>query len=411
MTAICAQDKIWYIKAMKRLVLYFHSSATAQSQQKVLGACRAIQRRGWTVLRFDILSPSHIRETISYWQPDGCIVDAVTIGTETIGNRAFSKQPTVFIDCNPLFTRRRVNTLVQNTTSIADAAAQELLRRNPSSCAYVSWPGRPFWSETRGKAFVKAVKRHASTSGWAKPPEIRVFNPEHIFKDRRSLIGSLAEWMRTLPLPAGIFSATDAMSGQVLESTTLLGLNVPEDIMIIGTDNEEFFCENVHPMLSSVSQDFIAAGEKAVDMLETLIDAPCTAPIHETFNKVSIVSRASTRRSIKHDHAVTAALDMIRKRATAGIKAAEVLACFSCSRRLAEKRFKEAAGCSVTEEIHAVQIEHAKEFALNPLTKLTAIPEMCGHPSAPYFQRLFKKKVGCSMEEYRTLSRKHHFRP
>ena len=123
--------------------------------------------------------------------------------------------------------------------------------------------------------------------------------------------------------------------------------------------------------------------------------------------RVPANSRASTRRSIKHDHAATAALDMIRKQATDGIKAAEVLACFSCSRRLAEKRFKAAAGCSVTEEIHAVQIEHAKDLALNPLTKLTAIPEMCGHPSAPYFQRLFKKKVGCSMEEYRTLSGKH----
>jgi len=58
------------------------------------------------------------------------------------------------------------------------------------------------------------------------------------------------------------------------------------------------------------------------------------------------------------------------------------------------------------DEIHAVQIERAKELAANPLTKLTVIPQMCGHRSSPYFQRLFKRLVGCTMSEYRARSRK-----
>ena len=97
---------------------------------------------------------------------------------------------------------------------------------------------------------------------------------------------------------------------------------------------------------------------------------------------------------------------MIRERAISGITAAEALGCFSCSRRLAEKRFRAAAGRSVMDEIHAVQIERAKELAVNPLTKLTAIPQMCGHRSSPYFQRLFKRLVGCTMNEYRSRARK-----
>ena len=391
------------MRSMKRIILYFHSSATAQSQQKVSGACRAARRRNWSVLRFDILSPAQIRDTIRYWQPDGCIVDAVTIGADTIGIRAFSNQPTVFVDCDPAFARRRVNTLVQDAPSIAAAAAQELLRHNLRSYAYAAWPGRPFWSETRGKAFVKAVRELCRVG---RTPDVLVFSHERAFKDRKSLVKSLAEWMRSLPLPTGVFTATDAMSGQVLESATMLGLKVPEDLMIIGTDNEEFFCENIRPMLSSVSQDFVSAGEKAVEMVETLLNDPSAAPIHETFKEVRIVSRATTRRSKKHDHAATEALDLIRERAISGITAAEALGCFSCSRRLAEKRFRAAAGRSVMEEIHAVQIERAKELAVNPLTKLTAIPQMCGHRSSPYFQRLFKRLVGCTMNEYRAQTRK-----
>lgn len=398
-------NKYGTIRPMKRLIAYFHSSATAPSLQKVAGACRAARMRDWSVLRFDIASPSQIRDDIWYWQPDGCIVDAVKVQTDVIGLKAFARLPTVFIDCNPAFARRRVNTIVQDAASIAGAAAEELFRNDLKAYAYAAWPGRPFWSETRGKAFVKAV-RNLGQGKRGRACEVRVFRPEHVFKDRKSLVKSLAEWIRGIPTPAGIFTPADAMSEHVLEAAARLGLKVPEDLMIIGTDNDEFFCENIRPMLSSVSQDFVSAGERAVEMVETLLNDPSAAPIHETFKEVRIVSRASTRRSKKHDHAATEALDLIRERAISGITAAEALGCFSCSRRLAEKRFRAAAGRSVMDEIHAVQIERAKELAVNPLTKLTAIPQMCGHRSSPYFQRLFKRLVGCTMNEYRERTRK-----
>ena len=391
------------IQSMKQLIAYFHSSATAAAQQKVSGACRAARQRDWSLLRFDIMSPAQIRDDIRYWQPDGCIVDAVTVHADVLGVGAFAKQPTVFIDCNPAFARRRVNTLVQNATSIAGAAAEELFRYNLKAYAYAAWPGCPFWSETRGRAFVKAIR---ALGRGGHTPDVRTFRPKHAFRDRKSLVKSLAEWFKDIPTPAGVFTSTDAMSEHVLEAATSLGLKVPEDLMIIGTDNEEFFCESTRPMLSSVSQDFVSAGEKAVEMVETLLNDPSAAPIHETFKEVRIVSRASTRRSKKHDHAATEALDMIRERAISGITAAEALSCFSCSRRLAEKRFREATGRSVMDEIHAVQIERAKELAVNPLTKLTVIPQMCGHRSSPYFQRLFKRLVGCTMNEYRERTRK-----
>ena len=391
------------IRHVKRLIAYFHSSATAPSLQKVAGACRAARMRNWSVLRFDIVSPAQIRNDIRYWQPDGCIVDAVTVRADVLGVRAFAKQPTVFIDYNPAFARRRVSTLVQDAATTAGAAAAELFRHNLKAYAYAAWPGRPFWSETRGKAFVKTIRELCRGD---HAPDVRTFRPEHAFKDRESLVKSLAEWMKDIPTPVGIFTSADAMSEQVLEAATILKLKVPEDLMIIGTDNDEFFCENIRPMLSSVSQDFVSAGERAVEIVETLLNDPSAAPIHETFKAVRIVSRASTRRSKKHDHAATEALDMIRERAISGITAAEALSCFSCSRRLAEKRFRAAAGRSVMDEIHAVQIERAKELAVNPLTKLTAIPQMCGHRSSPYFQRLFKRLVGCTMNEYREQTRK-----
>ena len=381
---------------MKRLIVYFHSSATAPSQQKAAGACRAARQRGWSLMRFDIRSPEQIKDDIRYWRPDGCIVDAVKVRKEALNLRALSQQPTVFIDCDPALVSRRMNTIVQDASATAGAAAAELLKHNLKSYAYAAWPGRPFWSETRGEAFAKAIGRRDSS--------VHAFRPEHAYQNRTSLVTALTEWLKGIPPPIGLFTAADAMAEQIMEAATRLRLNVPEDLMLIGTDNDEFFCENMRPMLSSVSQDFLSEGERAIELIETLLNDPTRAPIHETFRNVRIVSRASTRRSPQHDHAATESLDLIRERALSGITAEEALGCFKCSRRLAEKRFRAVAGRSAMEEIHAIQIERAKELASNPLIKLTAIPQMCGHRSSPYFQRLFKRLVGCTMNEHRTQS-------
>lgn len=382
---------------MKRLIAYFHSSATEASHLKVGGAYAAARMRNWTIIRFDMLSPGTVREHINYWQPDGCIVDAVAADRRIFALPEFSRQPTVFIDCPPRYSKESISTLVQDHSATASAAADELFKHNLRSYAYVGWPGRPFWSETRGDSFRQAMGKHGI--------DIRVFRFEKKGQNRKSVVKALSEWLHELPVPAGIFAATDAMSGQILEAAETVGLSVPEDLMVIGTDNDRYFCENMRPMLSSVSQSFHSAGARAVELVEQLLERPSRAPIHETFGNTRVASRASTRRSMKHDRAATMALDMIRERAFSGITAAEALACFSCSRRLAERRFRDVAGRSAMEEIHAIQIEKAKELAVNPFIKLTAIPQMCGHPSVPYFLRMFKRLVGCTMKEYRARGR------
>ena len=385
---------------MKRLIAYFHSSATEASHLKVRGAYAAARIRNWTIIRFDMISPATVRDHINYWQPDGCIVDAVTAERRIFALDEFSMQPTVFIDCPHVYSAANISTLVQDHSSTAGIAADELFRHNLRSYAFVGWPGRPFWSETRGEAFRREMEDRGV--------DIHVFRFEKKRPNRKSVVKALSEWLLELPVPAGIFSATDAMSEQILEAAEAVGLNVPEDLMVIGTDNDKYFCENMRPTLSSVSQGFHSAGERAIELIEKLLENPSLAPVHETFGNTRLISRASTRRSKKHDRAATIALDLIRERALSGITAAEALECFSCSRRLAERRFRDVAGRSAMDEIHAIQIERAKELAANPFVKLTAIPQMCGHPSLPYFLRMFKRTVGCTMKEYRSRKRNGH---
>lgn len=378
---------------MERFIGYFHTSATEASQRKVTGACRAAHERGWSVLRFDIESHDQIRERLRYWQPDGCIVDAVAADRSILREQAFAKIPTVFIDCDPQFICKSISCITQDPVAIAEMAARELIRHPMKTFAYAAWPDRPFWSETRGSAFARAMKRHGIV--------VRVFRSDEKPRNRKSVEKSLAEWLRTLLPPIGIFSSADPMSEQVLGAAKSIGLSVPDNIMIIGVDDDAFFCDNTRPTLSSITTDFEAAGRLSVELLEKLIANPHRKPVQIKLSHVQMTTRSSSRRADKHDRQVSSALDLIREQAVSGLSSCDVLEKFNCSRRLAEQRFKAITGRTILDEIHAVQVEHAKKLIAHPFQKLSAIPQLCGHSTAPSFQKLFKRIVGVTMSEFR----------
>ena len=375
------------------IIAYFQSSACEASQWKTLGVYRAAKHLGWTVLRFDVKSPLQVRDSIRYWNPNAIIVDAVKLSSQMMQNPVFRKLPTVFIDPGMKFAGGRFSCVVQDIEATASVAADELAKTDYASFAFVAWPGRPFWSEARGKAFVNCMK--------ARGREVKIIRPSKRPYSRHAVVCSLEKWLSTLPSPVGILTATDKMSMLVIEAVDKLGLSIPGDVAVIGVDDETFFCESTKPTLSSISLGFENAGYQSIEIARRLLENPRQKPIVEKFQKPRVVVRSSTRRASRHDKSVTVALDFIRAHALEGLSAAAVFSCFSCSRRQAEQRFRAITGKSVTEEIHAVQIDHAKRLIKNPNQKLTAIPHLCGHSSPQFFQRIFRKFVGRTMSGYR----------
>ena len=383
---------------MKKVIGYFHTSATAPSQRKIAGVYKAAHEAGASVIRFDADEAEKIRRELAYWRPDGCIVDAVAIDSTRAA--AFAKYPTVFLDCDRKIAPKRVSCLYRDSTAVAFAAADELLTHELAAYAYVSWPGDPLWSRNRGKAFVRKLSEHGQSS--------ILFSPAGDNATRSSVIANLADWLKSATTPLGVFTATDALSEQVVEAAKTAGVSIPDQLMVIGVDDDEFFCEHTRPMLSSVSIDFEHVGERAVKILFDMIGGKIKTAF-EPMSEVKVVRRSSTRRNIKHDATVVKAIDFIREHATEGIGAAEVAALFPCSRRLAERRFRSFTGRSILEEIHLVQIERAKKLIVNPLQKLSAIPSLCGFASPAAFQKLFKRITGLTLSSCReSIMEKDH---
>lgn len=372
-------------------LLYFQSTATTSALRKLEGVSQAARERGWIVTRFDLHDPARIAKEIGAWNPLGCIVE-FSADDVPLPRSALGRIPTVLLDCAPAFERRGVPTVCQHASQIGAFAADNLLAMGLASYAYVGWPERKFWDRMRREAFRRRVKE-------AGKPFFRIDTGPS-----GDTIGTLrahvAAGLSRLPRPAGVWCANDAIAVQVLEAASRTGFSVPNDLALLGTDDEELLCENCSPTLSSVELDFAGAGRRCVQIVADAIERG-GPPVHERFGPLRIVRRSSTRRSARLDRGVVAALDLIRARATAGLAPGEVAATFGCSRRMAEMRFRAATGRSVLEEIHAVQVEHAKKLLAAPHVKASMVPAMCGYGSNSFFMALFRKATGLTMSEWK----------
>ena len=159
-------------------------------------------------------------------------------------------------------------------------------------------------------------------------------------------------------------------------------LKIPDEIAIVGVDNDELLCENTNPTLSSVMPDFRAAGEMASAMLARAMNNPKLKPVTQTFGPRLLVRRASSSRTQGTDREVLAALDLIRREACNGLKAKDVAARFPCSRRMAEIRFRAATGKSPLEAIQEIRRAKALELLADPTRDRTAVANLCGYSSA-----------------------------
>ena len=373
-------------------LLYFQSTATTSAHHKLDGICQAAKTRGWLVNRFDLHSPTQIRDEILHWHPVGCIVE-FSSDDIVLPRWAQSLVPTVLLDCNPVLARRRVSTVTQDPATTGALAADFLLQMDLAAYAYAGWPERKFWDRMRGRSFCRAVKA-------ARKPLFRIDVGDAAASVDR-LRAAIAASLRTLPRPVGVYCVNDAIGAQTMEAAAQCGFTIPDDIVLLGTDNEEHICENISPTLSSIELDFLNAGRRCVEIIAALVGNGGSPPVHETFGPARIIRRSSTRRAARPDRGVIAALDLIRSRATEGLSPSEVASLFHCSRRMAEIRFRATTGHSILDEIHAVQIEHAKNLIANPYVKLTVIPQMCGYGSNAFFMGLFRRITGLTMRQWR----------
>jgi LacI family transcriptional regulator len=214
-------------------------------------------------------------------------------------------------------------------------------------------------------------------------------------------IKALVGWLRELPKPIGIMACNDSRAQQVMSAAHAAGILVPEEVAVLGANNEPVRCELAYPPLSSVSPNAFQSGYKAAEMLATLMARQQPACTDLRIEPLGVATRPSTDVLAINDRNVAAALSVIRQRACTGLRVDEVVQAAHASRSQLEKKFRKHLGRSPQAEIRRVQVAKIKQLLVETDYPLKRIAEMTGFEHLEYMSVVFKRLTGASPGAFR----------
>ncbi|HPS53121.1 MAG TPA: substrate-binding domain-containing protein, partial [Phycisphaerae bacterium] len=211
----------------------------------------------------------------------------------------------------------------------------------------------------------------------------------------------LAEWLTRLPKPCGIFAATDVRARAVLDAALLANIRVPDEIAVMGVDNDELFCELCQPPLSSVELNGEWAGYESARLLDRMIAGEDGGKTAVFVEPTGIVERQSTDVIAVDDVDVARAVRFIHSNVGRLIGVQNVADYVAASRRSLEIRFKKFLNRTVNAEIQLTRIGRAKEMLLKTDMTVSRIAELAGFGSDTYMGAVFKKRFGMTPLKFR----------
>lgn len=385
-------------------ILYFQPQSQPYIPEKVAGV-RAIAGRRGTNVQMVNRDPTAglVAELAAFWHAVGAIVECGA-RKSPLDTSAFGTMPVVLFSPHP--GRRATPTMSVSHDSVATAriAARELLSTGVSHFAFVPFPSPPYWSLTRERVFAETIRKHGNDCHAFRPApssETKSGEPFSIAWQTE-----LRRFLVDLPKPCGVFAANDAVAEEVLKAARFGGIAVPDDLEVLGVDNDERVCERCEPPLSSIDPDFRRAGMLAAELVfEAAKGGTPPAAGRLDFGPLRVVHRESTRMPGVADKCVADAIALIRRKACSGLRAADVAARFPCSRRLACVRFRKATGRTILDEIHAVQLETAKRLLETTDIPLKALSDFCGFEDPNSLRKFFRRETGATLRAWRAARR------
>jgi LacI family transcriptional regulator len=296
---------------------------------------------------------------------------------------------------NPL---SQISELYSDSYHAAQMAAIHLMNRGFRYYAFVGVAGR-IWSKLRQESFVKHIQQTGYKTFVYKPPKYkydREWSREQNF---------MAEWLRSLPKPIGLMACNDVCGRDVLEACRLANVGVPEEVAVVGVDNDTLLCEMANPPLSSIVLNAENGGFNAAALLDRLMSGRATSPERIAVEPLQVVTRQSTDVTALEDPDMAHALQFIRENAGRPILVKDIANALGISRRNLEIRFRRAIGKSMNQKIQQAHLERAKRLLLETDLPLTKVAEFAGYNSTSYLAVVFHEAFGMTAAKFRTYGR------
>jgi LacI family transcriptional regulator len=292
--------------------------------------------------------------------------------------------------------------IVCDNQPIGTCAAEYFLEQKFRDFAFIGEVNNASWSEDRRVAFCDRLAQDGFSC--------RVY-PQLSASARKDFgveQGALCGWLKALPKPIAVFVANDVRGRQVLDSCLKAGVAVPQNVAVLGVDNDELLCETTNPQMSSIQMSTEQAGFEAARVLDGMMRGTRRGVPKQnviTYGFSHLVTRHSTETVQIDDALVARALEFIRINAGITVKVDDLVRHLHASRRSLETRFKTVMGRTVYAEIMRVRLERVQTLLRETPMSIEAVADTCGFASASHLGTVFRSHFGKTLSAFRRQSR------
>lgn len=381
----------------KRVALLIESSR-AYGRGCLLGAAAYVRSHArWSVLHIERGLTDDLPDVLRDWNSDGIIT---RIENKRIA-KAVEDLRIPAVDLRGSYRPRNGAMLDTDPRLVARLAADHFLDIGFRQFACIGYPSVDF-SDRRLSAYVEYLGSRGMDVSVYSPRQPRLSNDILTWEARGELEGpAIAAWLQTLARPVAVFACNDVRGRQIIDACFESGLSVPEEVAVIGVDDDEVICELSNPPLSSVQPDTLRIGYEGAALLDAMMEG--SAPPMDTVfvPPKGISSRLSSEATAIDDREVAAAMQLIRDHACKGITVHDIVSRVNVSRSTLERRFHAAFGRSPAMEIERVRMTRAKHLLMGTRYKLARIASTTGYGTAAQFATAFKRHTGFTPGQFR----------
>ena len=387
-------------KLVKKRVCLLFSRNSKADRERLVGVLRvASERTGWDVRILNASSPDFLRECrrmLVNWTPDGIIYSDPRVcrrllgevGTPFIGRL-------VELDYHTPDLSPDVRITVDDDL-LARTAVELFLNRGYKSIAFYS---SIFASETTHAARRLSA---AQTTAQTAEAEFSSFAPGRSHAIWSEDLEHAAEWLKSLPKPCGVLAYADEEARDVYDACRVAGLSIPEQVAVIGIDNELDLCESSRPTLTSIQPAFEQSGILAAEALDTCFVRKCANKTRQLAYGIDrLVERASTQDVRGFRRLAAAVNEILRKEAYGPLTVADLARRLNTSTRMLQLSYSKACGETISNRLQTLRLAKIKELLTKSGLPISEIATAAGYSGLAAAQSAFHRQFGLSMRDYR----------
>jgi LacI family transcriptional regulator len=371
-------------------VLLVLDSSAGWSRGTLRGFSRVAHERGWSVLHYQ---PSADLNRLAQELPPS----AAVIGPSFSGPWPEQLRGCVSVSINTDRSAEGVASVLLDEARIADLAVSHLLARGFRNLTTFRFDD---WGVGREEFFRRAAAQRGAQlePAWWSEADAPL--------RREECPGAIMAWLSQLRKPCGIFVLCDAWARMIARYARAAQLRVPEDVALVGVDNDAFECEITAPPLSSVAVPWHEFGERAARLVQIGLAGAPLAGKRLLVEPLDVVVRRSSDAFAIDDALVSAAVTWIRGHVAERLTVPMLAGAVQVSRQRLERRFRRHLGRTVVDEIRRARVEVARRLLATTALPLAEIAKQSGFTNPALLSVAFRREVGVPPGAYRRTSRR-----